>query len=83
MAVIIRDNFCFCIKTYVVAPHLNHLEEIVQMRGHNIRFKLEKRKIIIKYMYFLLSGAASRPEPPVGAPVSKEKYFQKKEKKTL
>ena len=29
--VIIRDNFCqFCIKTYVVTPHLN--DETVQMR---------------------------------------------------
>ena len=35
--VIIRDNFCtFCIKTYVVTPHLNRLDETVQMRGHNI-----------------------------------------------
>ena len=34
---IIRDNFCyFCIKTYVVIPHLNRLIETVQMRGHNI-----------------------------------------------
>ena len=31
--VIIRDNFClFCIKTYVVTPHLNCLDETVQMR---------------------------------------------------
>ena len=36
--VIIRDNFCeFCIKTYVLTPHLNGLE-MVQMRGHNIWF---------------------------------------------
>ena len=36
---IIRDNFClFCIKTYVVTPHLNLLIETVQMRGHNIWF---------------------------------------------
>ena len=35
--VIIRDNVClFSIKTYVVTPHLNHLIETVQMRGHNI-----------------------------------------------
>ena len=35
--VIIRDNFCcFCIKIYVVTPHLNRLDEMVQMRGHNI-----------------------------------------------
>ena len=37
--VIIRDNFClFCIKTYVVTPHLNRLDKTVQMRGHNIWF---------------------------------------------
>ena len=37
---IIRDNFCkFCIKTSIVTPHLNHLEEMVQMRGHNIWFR--------------------------------------------
>ena len=37
--VIIRDNFCyFCIKAYVVTPHLNRLDETVQMRGHNIWF---------------------------------------------
>ena len=35
--VIIRDNFCqFYIKSYVVTPHLNRLDEMVQMRGHNI-----------------------------------------------
>ena len=38
--VIMRDNFCYsCIKTYVVTPHLNRLNETVQMRGHNIRFQ--------------------------------------------
>ena len=37
--VIIRDNFClFCIKPYVVNPHLNCLDKTVQMRCHNIRF---------------------------------------------
>ena len=37
--VIIRDNFCqFHVKTYVVTPHLNRLDETVQMRGHNIGF---------------------------------------------
>ena len=47
---IIRDIFCkFCIKTYAVTSYLNrfdkkiqmkghHLNEMVQMRGHNIRF---------------------------------------------
>ena len=31
------DNFCeFCIETYVVTPYLNHLDETVQMRGHNM-----------------------------------------------
>ena len=37
--VIIRDNFCiFCFEPYVVTPHLNCLDETVQMRGHNIWF---------------------------------------------
>ena len=37
--VIKRDNFCyFCIKTNVVTPHLNHLNEMVQMRSNNIGF---------------------------------------------
>ena len=32
--VIIRDNFCkFCKKTYVVTPHLNHLDETVTAYG--------------------------------------------------
>ena len=54
--VIIRDNFCFFyIKTYVVTPHLNRLNETVQMRGHNICFRSKIRKIIIKYS--LLSRA--------------------------
>ena len=36
---IIRDNFgYFCIKTYVVTPHLNCLAETVQIRDHNIWF---------------------------------------------
>ena len=36
---IIRDIFCkFCIKTYVMTPHLNRVGETVQMRGHNIWF---------------------------------------------
>ena len=38
--VISRDNFClFCIKLYIVTPHLNRLDETVQMRGHNIWFR--------------------------------------------
>ena len=28
----------FCIKTFVVTPHLNRLIETVQMGGHNIWF---------------------------------------------
>ena len=32
-SLIIRDNFCkFCIKTYIVTPHLNRLDERVQKR---------------------------------------------------
>ena len=38
---IMRDNFCyFCIKPYFVTPH-----EMVWMRGHNIRFHKEIRKL--------------------------------------
>ena len=36
-------------------PHLNCLDKMVQMRGYNIWFQLEIRKIIIKYS--LLSRA--------------------------
>ena len=47
---IFRDNFCqFCIKTRVVTPHLNSLNETVQMMVHNLRFHAELTKIIIKY----------------------------------
>ena len=51
---IIRDNFCsFCVKTYVVIPHLNSLIETVQMRGHNIMVSMSNKKnspsIINKY----------------------------------
>ena len=45
----------FCMKTHIVTPHLNCLNETVPMRGHNIRFRREIRKIIIKYS--LLSRA--------------------------
>ena len=45
--VIIRDNFCqFCTKTYVVTPHMNCLDETVQMRGHNMSFQQGIRIII-------------------------------------
>ena len=47
--VIIRHNFCkFCLKLYVVTPHLSRLNETVQIRGHNIWFRWEIRKIIVK-----------------------------------
>ena len=42
-------------KTYIVTPHLNCLDETVQMRGHNMSFYAELTKIIIKYS--LLSRA--------------------------
>ena len=35
-------------KTYVVTPHLNRLDETVLMMGHNIRFKGVICKIIPK-----------------------------------
>ena len=42
------------IKTYVVIPHLNHLEEMVQMRDHNICFYAEFTRIIPNYHQILL-----------------------------
>ena len=44
----------FSFKPYVVTPHLNHLIETVQMRGHNIRFYAELKKIIPNYQQILL-----------------------------
>ena len=45
---IIIDNFCqFWMKSYVVTSHLNRLGETVQMRGHNIWFRWEIKRIII------------------------------------
>ena len=41
----------FSTKTYVVTPHLNHLDETVLMMGHNIRFKGVIWKIICKYSF--------------------------------
>ena len=44
---ITEDNFSyFSLKLYVVTPHLNRLDETVQMRGHNICFYAELTKII-------------------------------------
>ena len=49
---IIEDNFSyFSLKSYVVTPHLNCLDETVQMRGHNLRFYAELTK---NYSYLLL-----------------------------
>ena len=42
---IIRDNFClFCIEIYIVTSHLNRLNEMVQMRGHNMVSMRNKKK---------------------------------------
>ena len=47
---IIEDNFSyFSLKPYIVTPHLNHLDETVQMRGHNLCFYAELTKIIHNY----------------------------------
>ena len=48
---IIFSNFSS--KPYVVTPHLNHPTEVVQMRGHNIRFYAELIKIIPNYHHIL------------------------------
>ena len=36
--VILMDNLSILHKTYVVIPHLNRIDETVQMRVHNIWF---------------------------------------------
>ena len=41
-----KDNFYYCMKVYVVTPHLNRIIETVQMTGHNIWFQWEIRKSI-------------------------------------
>ena len=47
---IIEDNFSsFSMKPYAVPPHLNHLTETVQMRGHSICFCAEIKKNISTY----------------------------------
>ena len=56
---IIKDNFSYLsLKSYVVTPHLNHLDKMVQMRGHNICFyaKLTKFSLIrLLSLYFIIS----------------------------
>ena len=48
------DNFTYySLKPYVVTPHLNRLDETVQMRGHNIRFYAELTKDIPYYHQIL------------------------------
>ena len=45
-----EDNFSyFSLKPYVVTPHLNCLDETVQMRGHHICLSAELIKIIPNY----------------------------------
>ena len=57
---IMRDNFSyFSLKLYVVTPYLNRLDEMVQMKGHKIRFYADLTKIIslIIIIYSLLFSA--------------------------
>ena len=52
---IIWDNFSyFPLKLYVVTPHLNRLNETVQMRGHNM-FQCRTKKIYPKISPITLS----------------------------
>ena len=44
--IILGYFFLFSFKPYNVTPHLNCLEEMVQMRGHNVCFYAEITKII-------------------------------------
>ena len=47
---ITEDNFSyFSLKLYVVTPHLNRLNETVQMRGHKVCFYTELTKIFPNY----------------------------------
>ena len=51
---IIRDIFCsFCMKTYLLTPHLISLNQTVQMRGHNVWFRLEKEKLSSNTLSYL------------------------------
>ena len=44
---IIEDNFSnFSLKQYVVTPHLNPPDKMVQIMGHNIGFYAELTKTI-------------------------------------
>ena len=45
--------FYFSSIPYVVTPHLNRLDETVQMRGHNIWFYTELTKINPNYYEIL------------------------------
>ena len=50
--VMIKDNLhYFSLKTYVVTPHLNRLDETIEMSGHNISymFSADLSQTIIKY----------------------------------
>ena len=49
---IIRDYFCkFCIKPYVVAPHLNHLDETAFQWCH-LKKKKKKKKNLLPWSRF-------------------------------
>ena len=49
-----EDNFSyFLLKPYVVTPHLNHLNQMVQIRGHNISFYAVSTKNIPNYHQIL------------------------------
>ena len=53
--IIIDGDFSnFSLKPYIVTPCLNHLDETVQMRSHNIHFYAELTKIIPNYHQILL-----------------------------
>ena len=57
---IIKENFCsFCIKTYIVTPYLNRLNETVLRRGVTTYGFYEKQeKLSLNYHQILiLSGA--------------------------
>ena len=53
------DNFCkFCIKTYVVTPHLNRLDEIAQIRSTTYGFNEKLETFSFNYHQKLLLSRA-------------------------
>ena len=48
-----REYLMIISKPYIVTPHLNHLVEMVQMKGYNIWYYAELTEIIPNYHQIL------------------------------